>query len=162
VTTATPQLKAPESAVTEFNWPEGEEGKRLVEHLKLVQAVIARMNHNSFVVKAWSATLTGALLALAFQKPEHWAVAWAAPAAPLMCWWLDAFYLRAERRFRELFDALRNPTTSAAPFTMNPEPFVTPFSSWSQCLRGPVVAGIHGPVLGAAIVAALLLARRYG
>jgi hypothetical protein len=137
-----------------------EDWKLRSQHLAMVQAAIARMNQNSFVVKAWSATLTGAVLALAAQKPEFRALSWGAIAPPLLCCWLDAFYLRTERRFRELFEAIRGTPGRVAQFDMNPTPFVTGFSSWLTCLSRPIVLVVHAPVLLAAAVAARLITGR--
>ena len=76
-----------------------------LEHLKMLQTVIARMAGNSFSVKTWCVTLVSALLGLgAKDSPKMVFVAF---LPVLMFWWLDAYFLHQERLFRELFDQVR-------------------------------------------------------
>lgn len=77
-----------------------------VEHLKLIQAVIARMAQNSFAVKAGASTLVAAVVALTLTNDAATIAAYSAlPIAVL--WLLDGYYLREERSFRELYNTVR-------------------------------------------------------
>jgi hypothetical protein len=42
-----------------------------LKHLEFIQAAINRMANNAFLLKGWSVTLTGALLALTFKQLDH-------------------------------------------------------------------------------------------
>lgn len=79
-----------------------------VRHLEMIQAVITRQAGNSFALKAITGTLTAAILAYAASasEPSHWfAIAGLVPVVAF--WHLDAMYLRQERLFRALYDAVR-------------------------------------------------------
>src|SRR5436309_15095253 len=69
-----------------------------LEHLKMIQAAIARMAQNSFVTKGWSVTLVTATLALTVTEKQH-ALVLLSIVPALAFWFLDAFYLRQERLF---------------------------------------------------------------
>ncbi len=87
-----------------------------LEHLKMLQTVIARMAGNSFSVKTWCVTLVSALLGLAAKdSPKMIFVAF---LPVLMFWWLDAYFLHQERLFRELFDQVRNNGKEDSDFSM--------------------------------------------
>src|SRR5205809_6401019 len=74
-----------------------------LEHLKMVQGIVARMAQNSFLLKGWSVTLTaGILVAAAVGNDATFSPLALLPA--LVFWVLDAFYLRQERLFGVLHD----------------------------------------------------------
>lgn len=78
-----------------------------VKHLEMIQAVVARLNGNSFLLKGWGTTLASALLVLEARS----GIARVAPVALgvlLVFWALDAYYLWQERRFRRLYDLVRS------------------------------------------------------
>ena len=84
-----------------------------VKHLEFIQAVIKRMAGNSFQIKAWAVVLVSALLGFGVQQESAgFAVIAVFPA--VVFWTLDAFYLRQERLFRELYDAVRLGKITAA------------------------------------------------
>lgn len=120
-----------------------------VKHLEMIQAVISRMAGNAFALKGWSVTVTAALLGVA-AKGSNPGFAIVALYAALAFWGLDAYYLRQERRFRALYDAVRIDTTVKA-FTMDPRDFDGAVESWFRTLGSGVVAGLHVPILAAVI-----------
>lgn len=72
--------------------------KILIEEVKLIQDIIKRMASNSFNVKTWAVTLIVATL-LFKGNDKHIFIAF----IPLFAfWYLDAYYLRQERLFREI------------------------------------------------------------
>lgn len=72
--------------------------KILIEEVKLIQDIIKRMASNSFNVKTWAITLIVATL-LFKGNDKHIFIAF----IPLFAfWYLDAYYLRQERLFREI------------------------------------------------------------
>lgn len=74
-----------------------------VKHLELIQAVITRMNTNSFQIKGWCITIVSALLAIyASNKNESFILISA--SATLLFWFLDGYYLMQERKFRGLYN----------------------------------------------------------
>ncbi len=74
-------------------------------HLAMIQGVINRHAQNSFLLKGWSVLLVFALLAVAASSSEGWILPVAfLPAAAF--WGLDGYFLRQERLFRYLYNAL--------------------------------------------------------
>jgi hypothetical protein len=87
-----------------------------LEHLKMLQAIITRMASNSFMVKGWCITLVSALLALSAKDARF--MVFVAYLPVLMFWWLDAFFLRQERLFRQLYDHVRLSKEEESNFSM--------------------------------------------
>src|SRR5690606_8154212 len=70
------------------------------KHLEMIQAVIERLSQNSFAIKGWAVTFVSAICALATDK-----VTVAIGILPALVFWgLDAFYLRQERLYRQLYE----------------------------------------------------------
>ena len=73
--------------------------KFFVEELKIIQDIIKRMAFNSFMIKGWAVTLVVVTLLL---KGDRYQVLIA--FIPLLVFWfLDAYFLRQERLYRELY-----------------------------------------------------------
>lgn len=119
------------------------------EHLGFIQAVIARMAQNCFLIRGWSVTLTAALIGLAAADDER-AFAWIAVGAVSVFALLDARYLALEHEFVALYDR-----AAAAAVT-----------DWSLAAHKPTAADIARAAVswsvalphGAALVAALAVA----
>jgi hypothetical protein len=77
-----------------------------IKHLEFIQAVVARLGSNGFVIKGWAITIAGAFLAFGVNR-DKWQLAVASLAPTLLFWILDSSFLRNERLFRHLFDAAR-------------------------------------------------------
>src|SRR4051794_33146782 len=88
-----------------------------LKHLELIQATITRLAGNSFLVKGWAITLAGAFFAFALNS--HSARLALAAVVPIIAFWaLDAYFLRAERLFRALYDEVRLEDHRLEPFYM--------------------------------------------
>lgn len=73
------------------------------QELEQIQNIIDRQASNSFKIKGWAVTLIVVVL-LFRAKDIHLAVAY----IPLIgFWYLEAYYLRQERKFRALYDWVR-------------------------------------------------------
>lgn len=76
------------------------------KHLEFVQNVISRMTQNSYLLKGWTVTLVAATFAVSLSVNSAWLVATALlPTIAFSV--LDAGYVRGERLFRRLYDAIR-------------------------------------------------------
>src|SRR4051812_9817924 len=89
-----------------------------LKHLDMIQAIIARLAGNSFMIRGWSITLVSALLGFAF-KDWNWPLVTACFVPNLMFWGLDSMYLLEERKFRWLFNEVRE--DRVVQFDMNRE-----------------------------------------
>lgn len=97
-----------------------------IKHLEFIQATITRQASHSFAIKSWSLTVSGAIYAYTASHLSWW-LAVVALLPPLAFAWLDMFYLRQERLFRELYrDAIK------------PESQVTVFSMDTNCYQDRV------------------------
>jgi hypothetical protein len=107
-----------------------------VKHLEMVQGVVARLANYGATLKNYCLTLTTAVcgFAITLQRPL---VALLALVPILIFAVLDAQYLRIERRFRGLFDQLREKDWSQLPtFEIGlkaapPSGYWDAFTSWS-------------------------------
>jgi hypothetical protein len=74
----------------------------LFKEVEIVQDIISRMGANSFLIKGWTATLVVASLIVQGVSYHHYVA-----LLPLFVfWYLDAYFLRTERLYRELYDWL--------------------------------------------------------
>ena len=78
-----------------------------IEHLKMIQGIITRMNTNSFQIKGWTITLVSALLAL-YANSGKVTYIFIALIPVLIFWFLDSYYLQQERKFRTLYNDIVN------------------------------------------------------
>lgn len=122
----------------------------VVKHLELIQAVIARMANNSFLLKGWSITLVAALFALA-EKDSNINFAVLALFPALSFWGLDAFYLRQERLFRQLYadicNSIDDEKSAISPFSLETGKYERSVDGWFSTLFSPTIAVIHGVVV---------------
>ncbi len=123
-----------------------------LRHLDLIQAVIARMAQNSFLLKGWSVTVVAALLGLGI-KEGSWALALVGYIPLVTFWGLDAYYLRQERLFRGLYDTVR--AASGTEFSMDTGELQVE-RQLAVVLSG-TVAGIHGLLAITLAIASLVL-----
>ena len=93
--------------------------EKVVEHLKMTQAVINRLGSNSFWVKSWSMTIIVAAMVL-IAKPDmqnsYFVLMLILPV--LGFWILDGYFLWQERLFRQVYGEIR--VQSDTDFAMNP------------------------------------------
>ncbi|MGP1416162.1 MAG: hypothetical protein ACTTJ6_09640 [Treponema sp.] len=73
------------------------------KYLDYLQALITRMNSNSFQLKGFAITIVVALLAV-FASTQKVAFILITIVPLLIFWFLDAFYLQQERKFRGIYN----------------------------------------------------------
>jgi len=134
-----------------------------IKHLEMIQAVVARLAGNSFLIKGWALTLTGAFLGFAVNKSSSGLAA--AALIPIVFFWgLDTYYLRAERLFRALHERVRSPgETPVEPFFMGAtgEKFVSGVSndikSWPRTVSRWTLLGFYGLLVLTTILVVVIL-----
>ena len=71
----------------------------MLKEVDIIQEIIKRMAHNSFLIKGWTITLVVATLLLKGNKAQAFIT-----FIPLIgLWYLDAYFLRQERLYRKLY-----------------------------------------------------------
>lgn len=72
------------------------------KHMDYIQSAISRMASNVFYLKGWNITIIAAIVALSF-KESDWRMYACALILNIVFWFLDAYYLKQEKLFRELY-----------------------------------------------------------
>ena len=118
-------------------------------HLEMIQGVVNRLSHNSFLLKGWTVLLISALFTLGTKEQNPWLVCLAYFPA-IAFWCLDAYFLWQERLFRALYDCVRLLPDESIDYSMDVTQAdihnITLASAfWSDTLRtfhGVIVASI--------------------
>jgi hypothetical protein len=139
-----------------------------IKHLEMIQAVVARLANNSFLVKGWAVTVAGAFLGFAVSRSEA-RLAEIGVLPVLMFWGMDAYFLYAERLFRALYDQVRRSNEDVKPFYMG-----ATSSDFAKILQVGGVSGItfrdavwrptvwifHAGLIAAAVLTAIAISVR--
>jgi hypothetical protein len=89
-----------------------------IKHLEFILATINRLANNSFLLKGWTVTLVGGLLALSFKEIDH-RYLYISLIVLAIFWLLDSYYLSRERNFVNLYNQVRNKPDEAIDFSMD-------------------------------------------
>jgi hypothetical protein len=114
-------------------------------HLGMIQGVVNRLSHNSFLLKGWSVVLVSAMFAFA-AKDSKMVFIYLAYFPAISFWGLDGYFLRQERLFRALYDHVRKLDEKDIDFSMNTsivEPKVAP---WAIVTLSKTLLVFHGVI----------------
>ncbi|MHA1251612.1 MAG: hypothetical protein ACTSRP_16595 [Candidatus Helarchaeota archaeon] len=82
--------------------------RTISEYFKIIQSIIDRMGRNSFMIKAWYATLFSAVIVLIFTYKsftyEILIINIFLFIISIVFWIIDSYYLKKERLFRKLYE----------------------------------------------------------
>ena len=134
------------------------------KHLEFIQQVIGRMSSTSATAKSWSLTVAIAVLGYALTKNAP-SVAMLGILSVLLFSFMDARYLREERKFRTLYEDARMGGIDAydmrtGPYIDKSGPKYDAHCAWNCVYRSWSLLGFYGPLLLVATIAlvrALLL-----
>ena len=96
----------------------------MIAHLPLIQGVINRMGNNSFLIKGWTVTLVAAIFALAAAGTNQKFI-FIALLPIVVFWFLDSYYLKQEKLYRELYNDIATDPSKITAFTMNTKNYKT-------------------------------------
>lgn len=136
------------------------------QHLEFTQNVITRMNSNSFQIKSWNITLVSAIFAIYATNQNPYFVL-VAVFPTIMFWFLDAYYLGQERKFRGLYNDIAGVPNIADGVTLKVKEIKTyemrpdlydeaKYSYWRAFFSG-TVAGSYGPMAAIILVIFFIL-----
>ncbi|MBN1215555.1 MAG: hypothetical protein JXA99_08925 [Candidatus Lokiarchaeota archaeon] len=74
------------------------------KYFEIIQNVITRMAHNSFLIKAWSITLLASIIVLTLSIINI-LIIFVLLIVLSTFWILDSYYLRLEKLYRRLYDS---------------------------------------------------------
>ena len=96
-----------------------EHGPNKHKHLEMIQGVINRLASNSFSIKQWTVMLVSAIFVLVALDGN---VPILVALVPVVAFWgLDGYFLRQERRFRNLYVDVSETDESEITFSMEEE-----------------------------------------
>ena len=126
------------------------------QHLSFIQGVITRMNSNSFSMKGWMVAIVSALAAVyasdATNPCGYIYFVIAIPVVLIFCG-LDAYYLKMEKQYRDLYNkVLESPTTTD--FDMDVRGYKR--TLW-QAFKSPSVWILYSSVIVLLVVAIVIL-----
>lgn len=113
-----------------------------LKHLEFIQNTITRMSTNSFIIKGWTITLISALFVLA-QKDSNITYAILTYIAVPIFWYLNAFFLLQERRYRSLYDDVRLKDERIIDFSMDAKSYNTGENTIKECLKADTIWPIY-------------------
>lgn len=123
-----------------------------IKHLEFVENIIARMNSNSFAIKKWMITIVSAFLAI-YANNKEVSYIFAAIAPTFIFWFLDAYYLRLERRFRDLYQDIVY-DRAIPEFIMTPKDIT---DSYIKVLFSPTLILLYIPIIISLVITGLIL-----
>lgn len=130
-----------------------------IKHLEFIQATIARQASHAFAIKGWSLTVAGAIYAYSATNLSCW-LALLAFLPPVAFAWLDLFYLRQERLFRELYRDAYRPDSTVPLFEMSPWHYRDakkyPRCSYLDVAKSAAWWPLHGMIVGVGLVILLV------
>ena len=123
-----------------------------MKHLELIQGVINRMAHCSFLLKGWSVILVSGLFALAVKEANPLFVYLA--YLPVIAFWiLDGYYLYQERLYRKLYGEVRSKQPEDIDFGMDASRFKgEDKATWLDSILSIAMLLFHGILIVTVIV----------
>ncbi len=119
-----------------------------IKHLEMIQAVVARLASEAALIKGWALTVSAAFFGLAAQSLS--ARIAAVGLLPILVFWvLNAYYLRAERQYRKLFDHVRL-AESAVDFDMDAR--TQTVDSWSKTMFSATLCTFYGIIFVVGVI----------
>lgn len=122
----------------------------------MIQGVISRMAHCSFLIKGWSVTLVTALFALAAAGTNQKFILLA--YFPAFAFWsLDAYFLRQERLFRKLFDRVRTLPEEEVEYSLDASTEEAEVPRKALVAFSSTLLTFHGTIAGTIVLVMLFL-----
>ena len=124
-------------------------------HLEMIQGIVGRMSHNSFLLKGWTVILVSALFALAAENKNIVFII----IAYLPCislWHLDAYFLWKERLFRALYNHVRLMNEGDIDYSMEIDQIDDKDLTFKKSFFSGTLFLFHGVILLSIIIAMLI------
>ena len=82
--------------------------EQVIKHLEMIQGVVNRLGHDSFLIKGWSMTILAAGIIFIARSQIQSACIVLTFIIPVIGFWiLDGYFLWQERSFRKVYDEVR-------------------------------------------------------
>lgn len=126
-------------------------GEERIKHLEMIQNVVSRLANEAALIRGWALTVSAAFFAFAAESLS-WRVAAVGMLPVIAFWGLNAYYLRAERQYRALYDRVRDKESGVQPFSMNARGEAV--DNWWKTLSSLTLAAFYGVIF---LVGAILI-----
>ncbi|MCK5606701.1 hypothetical protein KAR91_32665 [Candidatus Pacearchaeota archaeon] len=120
-------------------------------HLEMIQGIVNRLSHNSFLLKGWTVILISALFALAAKDKNALFISLAYFPA-IAFWCLDGYFLWQERLFRALYDYVRLLEEENIDYSMNVNKANVSGITWAEAFLSKTLIMFHGVILISIII----------
>jgi len=111
----------------------------------MIQGVVNRLSHNSFLLKGWSVVLVSAMFAFA-AKDSKMVFIYLAYFPAISFWGLDGYFLRQERLFRALYDHVRKLDENDIDYSMNTSIVEAKVAPWAAVTLSKTLLVFHGVI----------------
>ena len=129
-----------------------------IEYLQMIQESISRMSTNAAIFKGFAATIVAGVAALTYTDINSWVLGLS--FLPVLAFAiLDVYYLTLERRFRFLFDQVRNDNHEidfSLQLTMDSKEKQKAKATVWDCLKSPSIYLFY-PLLAAILAVVFIL-----
>ncbi len=132
-----------------------------LKHLELIQGVINRMAHNSFLLKGWSVTLVSALFALAANGSNQFFI-YLAYFPCLIFWSLDGYFLWQEKMYRKLYENVSATDLGSIDFDMNASKYKNEIPPWFFVCFSVTLRMFYGVIFGVVVLMMLIISATGG
>lgn len=132
----------------------GEEtNEKKIAHLGFIQGVITRMAGNLFYLRGWVITIIAGILVLLTQTTSGKLPIIFLASIIVIFWGYDGYFLALERKFRDLYDEVREKKESEIDFSMKFSKAILDRKQNSIifCIFSPTLRYFYGPLLLAAV-----------
>lgn len=114
-----------------------------IKHLEIIQAIIARISTNSFILKGWTITICAGLVAISATLTNQLSLT--ALFLLLIFWWLDGHFRSLEKKYRALYNDVRVLTHSD--FNLD----ISSYRGWNyniaRCMISKSLLVFHGSLI---------------
>jgi hypothetical protein len=122
-----------------------------LKHLEFIQAVINRMDKNSFFLKGWCISLMAALYALSNSNSNYEYVIIVYLTTPIFCL-IDGYFLSQQRKFIWLFNEIRIKNNEDIDFNMETSGCSVTRCSWLSSIFSVVHLIFYGAIIATTLI----------
>lgn len=126
-----------------------ENNEKRIAHLGFIQGVITRMAGNLFYLRGWVVTIIAGILVLLTQTESGKLPIVFLAAIIVIFWGYDGYFLALERKYRDLYDKIREKKESEIDFSMKLDKDILDRKQNSMifCVFSPTLRYFYGPLL---------------
>jgi len=115
---------------------------QVIKHLEMIQGIINRLGHDSFLIKGWSMTILAAgIIFIARSEIQSEGIVLVFLVPVIGFWILDGYFLWQERLFRRVYNEIRK--QEITDFAMNTSKYKTE-CSWMASTFSKTLNAFYG------------------